>query len=1106
MPATGTMESLNRDIQTLKQTVEAMPPDDPNRASKLTDLSVLLSDLFEQTGALKDLDSAIGTVKQAMAATPPNNSNRIRQFNNLGFWLGTRYERTGMISDLNNAVDAAEEAVKVASPEHPELSRLLSSFAFWLGERAERTGTIEDLDRAIQASKEAADFVSADSSKTSKRPGYLNSYGVLLAKRFEWTGKIDDLNSAIEVTKEAVDATHPDDPGRIGRLSNLGNWFGRRFGWGGAEDDLNFAIEATKEAVEAASRTSAVHPGLLNSYAAWLITKSERTGLTADLTLAIQYAEKALNATPLNHPRRPIVLNNLAISLSKLFDRTGILDDLNRSIEIAEEALALTLPGHSDRAARLNSLGNRLSTRYEAIGAMTDLNHAIEVAKEGADTMASDHPDRSIILDNLGVSLGERSERTGMINDLNDAVKAQEDAINSIQPGNPDRHRYLGNLANRLGSLFERTKEISYIDRAIEVATQSVEAAPPGHPSRPGWMCNLSNCLGRRFRTTGVLTDIDSAIKFAEEGADGTAPGDYELAARVGTLGVWLNVRFDHSKAQEDFERSVAAYTKGWQCLNASPSLRINLARDAAVLHASQSNWKEASALLQGAVELLPSVSPRSLQHTDKQYMLGEFAGLASMAAATALKVGKEAYHALKLLEVGRGIITGLLLETRTDVFGLEQKCPELAKEFVSLRDVLDSPASEATLLASSGDIRQELRAKQRRQANKRFQEVIKEIRDQRGFQNFLHPPLERDLMAAAENGAIVAVNVSEYRCDAFIIKQDEIKVLPLTGLRHSDIKKKATGPISAELLEWLWETTAYPVLDELGFHGAPTGEWPRIWWIPTGLMSRLPLHGAGRHYANSQDTVLDRVISSYSPSFKALVYARQNAQQKGLTNAPGKALLISMRKTPGNSAFKPNGLRYAEEEVKLIDKLLPPSTQRVKIQQPQREEVLENLDTSTIFHFAGHGISDPLDPSKSSLLLSDWLKTPLTFNELAGLKLYLKSSWLAYLSACSTGQNPTESLQDEMIHLVTACQLAGFPHVIGSLWEVDDEYSVDAAREVYTVLRDKGWSIEAVSLGVHNATRLLRRKTSSEIWGDGYAVREEGKPSVWAAYVHVGP
>jgi CHAT domain-containing protein len=52
-----------------------------------------------------------------------------------------------------------------------------------------------------------------------------------------------------------------------------------------------------------------------------------------------------------------------------------------------------------------------------------------------------------------------------------------------------------------------------------------------------------------------------------------------------------------------------------------------------------------------------------------------------------------------------------------------------------------------------------------------------------------------------------------------------------------------------------------------------------------------------------------------------------------------------------------------------------------------------------------------------------------------------------------STGE--TQGLYGESRHLVSACQLAGFQQVVGSLWEVSDMYSVDAAREVYEAVKD---------------------------------------------------
>src|SRR4029077_20061596 len=73
--------------------------------------------------------------------------------------------------------------------------------------------------------------------------------------------------------------------------------------------------------------------------------------------------------------------------------------------------------------------------------------------------------------------------------------------------------------------------------------------------------------------------------------------------------------------------------------------------------------------------------------------------------------------------------------------------------------------------------------------------------------------------------------------------------------------------------LEWLWDHITAPILGTLG-HTTPASDvWPRLWWCPTGALTLLPLHAAGRHH--TADTVYDRVISSYTPTLRALHHAR---------------------------------------------------------------------------------------------------------------------------------------------------------------------------------------------------------------------------------------
>jgi CHAT domain-containing protein len=209
--------------------------------------------------------------------------------------------------------------------------------------------------------------------------------------------------------------------------------------------------------------------------------------------------------------------------------------------------------------------------------------------------------------------------------------------------------------------------------------------------------------------------------------------------------------------------------------------------------------------------------------------------------------------------------------------------------------------------------------------------------------------------------------------------------------------------------------------------------------------------------------------------------------------------------------------LAFARKEIIELESLLPSSIPRVVLHKPEKEEVLASLSGCSIFHFAGHSHSHPSDPSKSTLLMSDWQKNPFTVKDFSTLKYHQNPPLLAYLSACSTAENQDYELLDEGIHLMSACQLAGFRHVIGSLWEVSDKHCVDVAREVYSTMIEAGMSNESVSLGLHHAilnlrggprirTHKMRDARNARLIesGDGSESMIDD-PLIWAAYIHMG-
>jgi tetratricopeptide (TPR) repeat protein len=609
--------------------------------------------------------------------------------------------------------------------------------------------------------------------------------------------------------------------------------------------------------------------------------------------------------------------------------------------------------------------------------------------------------------------------------DLEDAIRIAKEAVNATPEGHPDRAGHLSNLGILLGDRYSRTGAMADLEDAIRISKEAVNATPEDHPDRAGFLINLGNRLGDRYSRTGALVDLEEAISY------------YQHALRQLT----------------------------------SPTIRrIAAGRHVLKYCAIISDWQQAYEASQIAVNLIPKLTSRSLENSDKQYMLAQVVGLASDAAAAALHSEKGPLVALNFLEQGRGVLAASLEEMRTDVRDLQERYPNLAARFVRLRDELDLPTTHSTSSMDSNQNSWQAQASRRYEVGNELDKLIVEVRKQPEFEDFLLAPNEGKIRVAAKYGPIVAINVSEHRCDAILVERHQIRSLPLPNLNSEDIKEKAQRDDlgSLKVQEWLWDAVMNPILDALGFTQPPSGgNWPHIWWIPTGLLSKFPLHTAGRHIKRSSDTVLDRVMSTYSSSVKAIIHSRRRPV---IPSTSAHALLVAMEYTPGNSR-----LPFATKEVAMLHDLCKSMAFNPIEPGRRKQDIISHLSRCTVFHFAGHGHTDDSDPSKSHLLLEDGKNDPLTVANLLEMNLREYSPFLAYLSACGTGRIKDERFVDESIHLISACQLAGFRHIIGTLWEVNDELCVDMARITYEGMRDGGMTDESVCRGLHNATRELR-------------------------------
>ena len=503
----------------------------------------------------------------------------------------------------------------------------------------------------------------------------------------------------------------------------------------------------------------------------------------------------------------------------------------------------------------------------------------------------------------------------------------------------------------------------------------------------------------------------------------------------------------------------------------------------------------------------------RSLETADRQYLLSHAAGLAANTAGAALRMSKQPSEALTILEKGGGLLASSLDEIRTDIKELRLACPVLAEAFIRLRDELDSSTgSEAAEkdLSSNG-----VQGRRRRDAVKALDELLLQIQEKSGFEDFLGPLTNQQMLPAADYGPVVVLNSSWMGVDAIIIQEDQ-----LTSLVFPEVKDFQTLQFmpeheygSVQALEILWNAFISSILDHLGFTETPVDgqNWPHVWWIPTGPLSRLPIHAAGLHFKRSGETVMDRVISSYAPSVKSSVHGRR---RENIRKGPVQALLLAMESTQSQAP-----LPKAKEEVDLVSKICESMNVTPLLSGSDKKEALDHLRSSKIFHFAGHGYTDRANPSKSHLCFSN-ASDPLTVANFLELNLHEESPFLAYLSACSTGRVQDEQFIDESIHLISACQLARFRHIIGTLWKVQDEHCVDIARITYETIREGGMTDDSVCRGLHRATRAMRDVWSDMMEEDGSSAlhgedreardvvpceEDEAAPAYWVPYVHFG-
>ncbi|MHB6910207.1 CHAT domain-containing protein [Streptomyces sp. CB02959] len=1121
----------------LRRIAAVIPRGESGHAETLSNLSVILKSHFDAGGEPADLDAAIDAARGAVESMATGHPNEPVMLSNLSGVLMERFTQTGTVADLDDAIETGRLSVQAAagSPAHGAAG--LNNLGTALQTRFTERGILSDLDAAIEAFQEASGLCTENHDKA----GVLHNLGVAWRARYDSTGVPADLENAIERCQAAVEAASEEHPERSMFLYGLGDIALTRFGCTGETVYLDRSVNAFREALEMLPLGHRDRGLRLAGLGQALLARYRLGGDRSDLDTAIEMSRAASREIMPTQTEFNAVLNNLAISLWQRFECSGHMADLNEAIGAGRASAQATAEGHVDRPTRLSNVGLMLWTRFKHTGGLPDLAAAIEFAHGAVKTAPREHSALAAMLSNLGVVLLQRYERNGDPQDLDEVIRRNREVLGIVDASSPDRPRFLANLCTALHARFQLSGGFEDLDAAVAAGYEATATIPSHHPERPRYLSLLGGVLTVRSEKSGSIEDLDDAVVACQAALDISPAEHPEHADYLFQLGTALHRRYQRTHSRHDFEHALAAHIEGARADGARPSIRIRAAQAAASM-TGRPDPDLAADLLAGAVHLLPEVADRRLSRGDQQHAMGKWSGLAGDAAALALASHEgtpadRAVRALQLIEVGRGVLHSQALDMRSDLAELRECHPDLAYRFEVLRDELDRPMEMASPTEPEGQVSAAVRAvkaeEQRRSRADQLQATLYNIRTQEGFASFARPPAVSELLAQATSGSVVSFNVSHYRSDALLLTSDGIESLNLPDLtydlvidqiqtfhraletvadpRTSPLTRKEAQATLHAVLEWLWDAAAEPVLRSLGLTGEPSPgqSWPRVWWAPGGLLSLLPLHAAGHHSepprAGLRDreppTVMDRVVSSYTTTIRALHHARRH-----LTSTPtvSRSLIVAMPTTPGVQGR----LDHVSEEAALLCGLLPEPMllmeQDAEVDgmtasgpgtRPTKARVLKTLSDCGIVHFACHGAHDPDDPSQSLLLLHDHERDPLTVASLAEMRM--DSAQLAYLSACRTAFMESVELIDEAIHLTSAFQLAGFPHVIGTLWEINDEVASHMAADFYAELgggtdQHGGLDTDAAARALHHTVRKVRD-------------RYPKLPYLWAAHLHAG-
>lgn len=748
-------------------------------------------------------------------------------------------------------------------------------------------------------------------------------------------------------------------------------------------------------------------------------------------------------------------------------------------------------------ASAVSSLAVALEARFQITQDLADFDAAITSAKEvipvllacPAANIAALGDSSSLLLRGL-----KHEHRLNTISEsefddeLSLALQCGEQTLQHIQ----EQHVFRGSALLNLGSILEMQYHRSPSDTLYQRCLETLQAAwasvfqDMSQKLGAGRRAARFLCAGDRWaEAAGILEDMIQLLSSA-------APRWLPSEDRLGFISQFSGLASD--AAMTRLLSSPLTESTRYEALRS-----LELGRG--IILGSTLDYRQ-------GYQRLISVSPELAEDFAK--LTGELDAISRFDASSKIDAQRQKLTArldniMKAIREILGIkdLTSPIPPGSLESYKLHGAAPEVYREYHSVQRELDVLPKES----HSND----LTGKRQRLVSD-FDSLLARIRSHDELQDFLLPLSLESTKQMARGASIVVVFASKLTDSgaAFIINRRGLSMIELPHLTSDDVEdwmeysRSATDAWTLRtaagnnkkmrgFLQWLWLAAVQPIINELEESKGPEDTKPRVHWIGAGLLSGAPFHAAGDSSTEGNECAMDRVISSYTQTLRALAYTQEAKQSPSRVD---RMLLVSASEAPGARS-----LPLIHQEVANIQRLVSEDTQTVLLNNGTPKQVLSELPLATRVHFACHGYSDAKDIENSHLALHYDANTEIDSGSQGKLSVRQIQTFksptarLAYLSACSGAENKSTTLADETTHLAGAFQLAGFEHVIGTLWQTKDAACQQVAEDFYKHLcHEKGGAEVKLEehLALHRAVQTLREGNRD-------------KPLIWAPFVHFG-